>query len=84
LLLTLKGKNIMRVDLKNSIYQQKKSDSFGGLTVSGGMLINNRPNGITGIAQAAQVRKAMKVAEKVSIISQGNSMGEMMEGSCGH
>jgi hypothetical protein len=47
-------------------------------------LINNRPNGITGIAQAAQVRKAMKVAEKVSIIARGNSMSEMMEGDCGH
>jgi hypothetical protein len=72
------------LNLKNSIYQKTSSGSFDGLTVSDGRLINNRPNGITGIAQAAQVRKAMKVAEKVSIIARGNSMSEMMEGDCGH
>ena len=72
------------LNLKNSIYQKTSSGSFDGLTVSDGRLINNRPNGITGIAQAAQVRKAMKVAEKVSIIARGNYMSEMMEGDCGH
>jgi hypothetical protein len=73
-----------RLNLKNSIYQQKTSGSFSGLTVKDGMLINNRPDGQTGIAQAAQVRKAMKNAEKSSVIARGYAMGEMMSemGDC--
>ena len=66
------------LNLKNSIYQQKNSGSFSGLTVKDGMLINNRPDGQTGIAQAAQMKKSMKTAEKISIIARGNVMGEMM------
>jgi len=67
------------LNLKNSIYQQKTSGSFSGLTVNDGMLINNRPDGQTGIAQLSQMKKAIKMAEKVSIIARGNSMSEMME-----
>lgn len=66
------------LNLRNSIYQQQNAGSFDGLTVSNGMLINNRPDGQTGIAQAAQVKKAMKTSEKVSIIARGTAMGEMM------
>ena len=66
------------LNLKNSIYQQKNSGSFSGLTVKDGMLINNRPDGQTGIAQAAQMKKSIKTAEKISIIARGNAMGEMM------
>jgi len=72
------------LNLRNSIYQQKGSLGKSGLTVKDGMLINNRPDGQTGIAQLAQMKKAIKVAEKVSIIARGNSMSEMMEeDSCG-
>ena len=72
------------LNLKNSIYQQKSSGSFSGLTVNDGMLINNRPDGQTGIAQLAQMKKAIKMAEKVSVIARGNAMSEMMESeSCG-
>jgi hypothetical protein len=48
------------------------------------MLINNRPDGQSGIVQAAQARKAMKQAEKISIIARGNAMGEMLSemGNC--
>jgi ABC-type uncharacterized transport system ATPase component len=70
-----------RLNLKNSIYQQKTSGSFSGLTVNDGMLINNRPDGQTGIAQAAQLRKSMKTAEKISVIARGTAMGEMMSES---
>lgn len=72
------------LNLKNSIYQQKNSGSFSGLTVKDGMLINNRPDGQTGIAQAAQMKKSIKTAEKISIIARGNAMGEMMSemGEC--
>jgi len=68
------------LNLRNSIYQQKNVGAFEGLTVKDGMLINNRPDGQSGIAQAAQVRKAMKTAEKISIVARGTAMGEMMDG----
>lgn len=72
------------LNLKNSIYQQKGSLGKSGLTVNDGMLINNRPDGQTGIAQLAQMKKAIKMAEKVSVIARGNAMSEMMESeSCG-
>jgi hypothetical protein len=43
------------------------------------MLINDRPDGQTGIAQLAQMKKSIKTAEKISIIARGNAMAEMME-----
>lgn len=48
------------------------------------MLINNRPNGQTGIAQAAQLKKAMQRAEKISTMSTAFMMGETMSemGDC--
>jgi len=71
------------LNLKNSIYQQKTSGSFSGLTVKDGMLINDRPDGQTGIAQLAQLKKTVKNAEKISIIARGNAMSEMMENDGG-
>ena len=71
------------LNLKNSIYQQKTSNgSYSGLTVKDGMLINNRPDGQTGIAQMAQMKKSIKMAEKISVIARGNAMSEMMEEDC--
>ena len=72
------------LNLGNSIYQQKNSSSYSGLTVKDGMLINNRPDGQTGIAQAAQLRKAMHRAEKISTMSTAFMMGETMSemGDC--
>ena len=69
------------LNLKNSIYQQK---NVSGLTVKDGMLINNRPDGQTGIAQMSQSRKLIKIREKISVIARGNMMGEMMSemGEC--
>jgi hypothetical protein len=61
--------------LGNSIYSGTKYD---GLTVRNGRLINNRPDGQTGIAQAAEIKKSMKQAEKVMIVARGTAMGEMM------
>ena len=55
-----------------------------GLDVQGGRLINNRPDSMTGIAQAAVAKKAMKRMDKVSMIADGVALGdmksEMMEG----
>ena len=71
------------LNLKNSIYQQKNGNSFSGLTVKDGMLINNRPDGQTGIANLIQLKKTVKSAEKISIIARGNAMSEMMENESG-
>ena len=65
-----------RPDLGNSIYQQK--GSAPGLTVKNGMLINNMPDGMTGIQQAASIKKSMKRMEKVSLMAEGYAMGERM------
>lgn len=76
------GNSVYKKDLSNSIYQQ--SGSNFGLTVNGGMLINNRPDGQTGIQQAAQFRSEMKRAKKIEMYSEavmlGNMKSEMMEG----
>ena len=76
------GDSIYKKDLSNSIYQQKGAGF--GLSMSGGMEINNRPDGMTGIAQLAQLKKAQHRAEKVSRIAEGTMLGnirsEMIEG----
>jgi hypothetical protein len=76
------GNSVYKKDLSNSIYQQKGSNF--GLTVNGGMEINNRPDGVTGIRQAADMKKAIKRSEKIQTMSEavflGNIKSEMMEG----
>ena len=76
------GESVYKKDLSNSIYQQRGSNF--GLTVNGGMEINNRPDGQTGIQQAAQFKKVAKRAEKIQTMSEavflGNIRAEMMEG----
>ena len=76
------GNSVYKANLENSIYQQRGANF--GLSVSDGMLINNRPNGVTGIRQAADVKKAMHNAEKTERIANGvflgNMRSEMMEG----
>lgn len=63
------------LNLSNSIYQ--RNGSKFGLDVNGGMLINNRPDGMTGIQKIAQVNKAMKKAEKISSMADAVAMGTM-------
>jgi hypothetical protein len=76
------GDSIYKKDLSNSIYQQKGAGF--GLSMSGGMQINNRPDGMTGIAQIAQMKKAQHRAEKVDRMAEGVMLGnlrsEMLEG----
>ena len=58
-----------KLSIDNSIY---------GLTVKEGRLINNRPDGCTGIAQMAKLRKEAKREETIGMIAEGYSRGEMM------
>ena len=62
--------------LSNSVYASKLMLG-NGLDVQGGRLINNRPDSMSGIAQAAVAKKAMKRMEKVSMIAEGVSLGDM-------
>ena len=54
--------------------------SMVGLTVKDGRLINDRPCGVTGIAQAAQLKKTMHRAKKVDMIADGIELAEGRKG----
>lgn len=67
-----------KLSIGNSIYQGGYAGRGSDLTVKDGRLINNRADGCTGIAQMAKLRKEAKREEKVSMIAEGYSRGEMM------
>ena len=66
-----------KLSIGNSIYQGGYAGG-DGLTVKDGRLINNRADGQSGISQMAKLRKEAKREEKVSMIAEGYSRGEMM------
>ena len=51
-----------------------KYKSMGGLTVKDGRLINDRVDGLSGIAQANNLRNNINKANKVSTIADGIRM----------
>ena len=50
-----------------------------GLTIKNGRLINNRPNNITGIQEAANIKRAAKIARKMEEIAEGIRLAEQMK-----
>ena len=50
--------------------------SLGGLDVKNGRLINDRPTGMTGIAQVAMIKKSMCRARRVDEIADGIELAE--------
>jgi len=62
-------------NLSNSIYQQKGAGI--GLSVNNGMLINNRPDSMTGIQKASEINKAKKIAQKVEVMSRAMTISKM-------
>ena len=52
---------------------------MNGLTIKNGRLVNNRPDGMTGIEEAAKIRKAVKRARKMEEIAEGIRMAESMK-----
>jgi hypothetical protein len=50
--------------------------SMMGYTVMDGRLINESPEPVMGLSKMAQTRKAMKRAEKVRMIAEGNELAE--------
>lgn len=63
----------MKVKLSNSIYSKT-----GGLEIKDGRLINNRPDGMTGIAQVAMAKSEMTRMKKIQTTAEGVSLGNMM------
>jgi len=61
-----------------------KFKSMGGLTVKNGRLVNDRPNGMTGISEAAMLKKAVKREKKVSMIADGIMRAEMRDNLMGY
>ena len=53
-----------------------KFQSLGGLKVDKGRLVNDRPNNMTGIAEAAMLKKAMKRAKKVDMMADAIELAE--------
>lgn len=68
--------------MKKSIYQQK---GVSGLSVKDGMLINNRPDGRTGISIAVELKNSVRKSEKIATMSAAFALGEMAseKGECG-
>jgi hypothetical protein len=48
---------------------------YDGLTIKNGRLINDRPNGVTGIQEALNIKKTLKKAEKLEMYSEAVSLG---------
>lgn len=79
----------MKMKKMGSIYQNNGAGI--GMPVEGGRLVNNRPDGMTGIAHMAMTRKVMKKEAKINMAAEGymrgermSEMNEMMMGcSCG-
>lgn len=63
----------MKVKLSNSVYSKT-----GGLDIKDGRLINNRPDGMTGIAQAAMAKSEMTRMKKIQMTAEGVRLGNLM------
>lgn len=66
----------MKLNLKNSIYS-KGYVMGSGLDVEKGRLVNNRPDGVSGIAEACMIKKAEKRAKKIEMYSDAVALGNM-------
>tara|TARA_R110002012_G_scaffold9060_1_gene41589 strand:+ start:498 stop:707 length:210 start_codon:yes stop_codon:yes gene_type:complete len=55
----------------------KISDMVDGLYVKNGRLINGRPNGMTGIEQAANMKRIIDEGRKIKMIADGIERAEM-------
>ena len=64
--------------MKDHISQgPRTSNDVGGLYVKDGRLINERPDGMTGIQEAANLRRMKKIAYKEDMIARGIELSDM-------
>jgi hypothetical protein len=66
----------MKMKIKGSIYQNNGAGM--GMPVEGGRLVNNRPDGMTGIQQLAIARKDAKREAKINMAAEGYVRGEQI------
>jgi hypothetical protein len=66
----------MKMKIIGSLYQNNGAGM--GLSMNDGRMVNNRPDGMTGIAQMAMARKAMKKEAKIQMAAEGYVRGEQM------
>jgi hypothetical protein len=57
-------------------YIMDKRDFINGLYVEGGRLINDRPDGMSGIAKAASIKRSVKNDRKINQIAEGIQLAE--------
>ena len=55
----------------------KKSDMVDGLYVKNGRLINDRPNSMTGIQRAANMKRIIDEDRKIKMIANGIERADM-------
>lgn len=48
---------------------------YDGLTMKNGRLVNERPDGISGIQEALQIKKTLKKAKKLEMYSEAVALG---------
>jgi|EP01049_Picozoa_sp_SAG25_P009929 hypothetical protein len=61
----------------------KISDMVDGLYVKNGRLINGRPNGMSGIEQAANMKRIIDEDRKIKMIADGIERSEMRKNMFG-
>ena len=54
---------------------------YDGLTIKNGRLVNDRPNGMTGIQEALDIKKTLKKAKKLEMYSEAVSVGIQKAGN---
>ena len=59
-----------------SLYQNNGAGM--GLSMNDGRMVNNRPDGMTGIAHMAMARKTAKREAKINMAAEGYVRGEQM------
>ena len=52
---------------------------MNGLTIKNGRLINERPDGMTGIQQAANMKRIIKEDRKIKMVADGIERAESMK-----
>ena len=57
----------------------KQYSDMSGLVIRGGRLMNERPNGMTGIQEIAANRKAIRQSEKADVMAQGIMKAERIK-----
>ena len=64
----------MKIEINGSVYRNNGAGM--GLSMQNGRMVNNRPDGMTGIQQIAMARKSNRQETKINTYAQGYARGE--------